>query len=195
MTQQVAALKQEANCVDHRTAHPEVHKTHGHIITDCGACAQGDTIAELRQKINRQKFMEIERLLFAGQKKVTIYDTGENWNQRFQKIIVLPEDTQLERSAKYIALDTLNKDCKCPVGMSTSHCVHFCRIHGLCSADTSLSHSHMCCYIHDVIGICYSRVYSHDICQNHYFGIFLACQRQRDRVQKYGRYCGRAGQI
>lgn len=108
----MGALKQEANCVEHRKAHPELHKTRGSVISECQQCAQGDTMAELRHKINRQKFMEIERLLFLGQKKVTIYDTGENWNQRFQKIIVLPEVTQLERSAKYIALDALNKDCK-----------------------------------------------------------------------------------
>lgn len=96
----------------HRHSHPELHPSQGTIISDCQQCSQGDSGAELRQKINRQKFMEIERLLFAGQKKVTIYDTGENWNQRFQKIVVLPENTQLERSSKYIALDALNKDCE-----------------------------------------------------------------------------------
>lgn len=109
---QVGALKQEANCVNHRSTHPELHPTRGTLVTDCQQCAQGDSTAELRQKINRQKFMEIERLLFAGQKKVTIYDTGENWNQRYQKIILLPESTQLERSSKYIALNALNKDCE-----------------------------------------------------------------------------------
>mmetsp|Transcript_9515 Transcript_9515/g.17842 ORF Transcript_9515/g.17842 Transcript_9515/m.17842 type:complete len:990 (+) Transcript_9515:148-3117(+) len=106
----VGALKQEANCVNHRKTHPELHATRGALVTDCQQCAQGDSMAELRQKLNRQKFIEIERLLFAGQKKVTIYDTGENWNQRFQKIILLPEDTQLERSSKFIALNALNKD-------------------------------------------------------------------------------------
>jgi hypothetical protein len=98
--------------VHHRRTHPELRDAMPSVVTECPQCAQGDSQAELRHKINRQKFMEIERLLFTGQKKVIIYDTGENWNQRFQKIIVLPEKTQLERSSKYIALDTLNKDCK-----------------------------------------------------------------------------------
>ena len=43
---------------------------------------------------------------------MVIHDTGENWNERYQKIISLPEGTELERSSKYIALDALNKDCE-----------------------------------------------------------------------------------
>ena len=103
---------QAKNCERYRHNHPELHEGGQTIITECSQCAQGDCTAEVKQKVNRRRFKEIERLLFTGQKKVTIHDTGENWNQRYQEIIALPQNTQLERSTKYIALVTLNKDCK-----------------------------------------------------------------------------------
>ena len=45
-------------------------------------------------------------------KKKTVYDTGENWNKRYQEIVQLPEGSRSERSAKLSALVTLNKDCE-----------------------------------------------------------------------------------
>jgi hypothetical protein len=36
--------------------------------------------------------------------------SGDNWNQRFQRIIALPESSTLERYLKYSELYALNKD-------------------------------------------------------------------------------------
>jgi hypothetical protein len=66
--------------------------------------------SELKQKIFRQKFKEIEKMLFYRQRKVTINDLGDNWNKRYQRIIGLSENTILERTTKYSELSILNHD-------------------------------------------------------------------------------------
>jgi hypothetical protein len=123
----VSALKQEKDCIRYRDNHPELipQTIHGSSslreeekepknstmrILSCNICKQGDSDSQLKQKISRIKFQEIERMLFSGQRKITINDSGDNWNKRYQRIIHLPENTILERTAKYSELSMLNHD-------------------------------------------------------------------------------------
>jgi len=106
----VSALKQEKDCYNHRMTHPTIEKDGTQCVATCDTCSQGDPAAELKQKIMRLKFREIEKLLFTGRRKITINDSGDNWNQRYQRIISMPENTPLERSAKYSLLSMLNHD-------------------------------------------------------------------------------------
>ena len=114
----VSALKQEKDCIRYRNNHPEIvpgsggdeTKTSSIQILSCNICKQGDMDSQLKQKISRIKFQEIERMLFSGQRKITINDSGDNWNKRYQRIIHLPENTLLERTAKYSELSMLNHD-------------------------------------------------------------------------------------
>lgn len=106
----VSALKQEKNCIDDRNSHPEVREDGTHIVPNCVTCRRGDRDAELKQKLDRMKFKEVEKLLFQGHQKVTISDSGDNWNQRYQRIMSLPENTAIDRAQKYSQLSMLNND-------------------------------------------------------------------------------------
>jgi hypothetical protein len=135
----VSALKQEKDCIIYRQNHPELHPIHHQPqIRSCAICRQdtpADTTgcletntgingssegggsssvllddSELKQKHFRQKFKEIEKMLFFQQRKVTINDLGDNWNKRYQRIINLSENTILERTTKYSELSILNHD-------------------------------------------------------------------------------------
>lgn len=97
----VRALKLEASCKQYRKSHPEIREDNSVVISSCETCKQGEVTAELNQKIFHQRYQEIEKLLFYGQNKITVDDTGENWNRQFQTILDMPEKTQLERSYKY----------------------------------------------------------------------------------------------
>mmetsp|Transcript_22531 Transcript_22531/g.32926 ORF Transcript_22531/g.32926 Transcript_22531/m.32926 type:complete len:1011 (+) Transcript_22531:60-3092(+) len=106
----VGALKQESNCKKHRSTHPVIQEDGTLLVMHCDTCTQGEAAAEVRQKVSHQRYCEIDRLLFSGQKKLTVNDAGDNWNQRFQRIMDMPENTDLERSIKYAELYTLNHD-------------------------------------------------------------------------------------
>lgn len=106
----VRALKLEASCKQYRKAHPEILSDNTVVIATCETCKQGEVSAEVKQKVFHQRYQEIDKLLFSGQSKLTVDDTGENWNRQFQIIMDMPENTKLERSHKYHLLATLNND-------------------------------------------------------------------------------------
>lgn len=80
----VSNLKQESNCKKYRIEHPILDINNNYIIQNCDTCLNGEINAEIRNKISLQKYTEIERLLFEGQKRLIVTDRGDNWNQRFQ---------------------------------------------------------------------------------------------------------------
>jgi hypothetical protein len=100
----VTDLKQETNCKKHRD------RVLGGYETACDTCTQGDKDAEIRQKFDRHGFQEIQGLLFKGQPRLGIHDTGDNWNQRFQLALEMPESTESERLYKYMYLNMVNQD-------------------------------------------------------------------------------------
>ena len=106
----VSALKQEKNCINHRNSHPEILQDGSHVVPSCVTCYRGDEDAELKQKLDRMKFKEVEKLLFQGITRVTINDSGDNWNQRYQRIMSFPEITASDRALKYSQLSMLNHD-------------------------------------------------------------------------------------
>jgi hypothetical protein len=73
----VSALKQEANCKKFRNTHPEV-VDNGTVlsVTKCDKCLQGDAQAEVDEKVCHQRYHEVDHLLFAGQKRMTVNDSG-----------------------------------------------------------------------------------------------------------------------
>lgn len=79
----VSNLKQESNCKKYRNEHP-IYSNGSYIIQNCDTCLNGEYEAEIKNKISTQKYTEIERLLFEGQKRLIVTDRGDNWNQRFQ---------------------------------------------------------------------------------------------------------------
>ena len=106
----VSALKQEANCKAHRNSHPQLLHNKTLMIHDCDTCAHGDAAAEIRQRICRQRYQEVEKLLFTGKSLITVNDLGDNWNQRFQRIREMPESNIEDKTRKYAALSALNRD-------------------------------------------------------------------------------------
>ena len=73
----VSALKQEANCKHHRNTHPELIDNGAVLsVTKCDKCLQGDTKAEIEEKVSHQRYHEVEHLLFEGQKRMTVNDCG-----------------------------------------------------------------------------------------------------------------------
>lgn len=80
------------------------------VTIECEACSRGEKAAELKHKVDKLAFKEIQHLLFSDQPRITINDTGENWNQRFQAALELSENTQEERLYKYRMLTSINRD-------------------------------------------------------------------------------------
>lgn len=73
----VSALKQEANCKKHRNAHPELIEGGTVLsVTKCHKCLQGDPQAEVDEKVCHQRYHEVDHLLFSGQKRMTVNDSG-----------------------------------------------------------------------------------------------------------------------
>lgn len=111
----VSALKQESMCKTHRQTHPTIKLGSGGTddeiqVIACAACGEGDMSAIIRQKVTRKQYQDVQKLLFWGQTRMTIDDTGDNWNQRFQRALDLPEDSMDEKILKYQALSAINKD-------------------------------------------------------------------------------------
>lgn len=82
----VSNLKQESNCKKYRANHPVGDENGQFMITNCDVCLNGQQDAERREKLAHQRYTEIDRLLFEGQKRLVVNDRGDNWNQRFQVI-------------------------------------------------------------------------------------------------------------
>lgn len=80
----VSNLKQESNCKKYRSLHPIGDEKGQFMITNCDACFNGQQDAERREKLAHQRYTEIDRLLFEGQRRLVVTDRGDNWNQRFQ---------------------------------------------------------------------------------------------------------------
>ena len=74
----VNALKQESNCRHYRNTHPELINGGETLnITQCEKCMQGHEEAEVEEKVCHRQYQEVERLLFNGQKRITVNDSGE----------------------------------------------------------------------------------------------------------------------
>jgi hypothetical protein len=80
----VSNLKQESNCKKFRSLHPVGDENGNFLMSNCDACLNGQSEAERSEKISHQRYTEIDRLLFEGQKRLVVTDRGDNWNQRFQ---------------------------------------------------------------------------------------------------------------
>jgi hypothetical protein len=80
----VSNLKQESNCKKYRSTHPVGDGNGNFLMSNCDACLNGQAEAERFEKLSHQRYTEIDRLLFEGQKRLVITDRGDNWNQRFQ---------------------------------------------------------------------------------------------------------------
>lgn len=111
----VSALKQESTCRAHRNDNPFIKRGVNGApdeiqIVGCVACGEGEVAATVQQKITRKQYQDVQKLLFWGQPKMTVDDTGDNWNQRFQRAIDLPEASIDEKIEKYQTLSAINKD-------------------------------------------------------------------------------------
>jgi hypothetical protein len=109
----VSALKQESNCKADRAAHPTVCRVGGVdqlTVPECAACGEGEKEASVKQKVARKQYQDVQKLLFWGQPAMTVEDTGDNWNQRFQRAMDMPEDSVDERILKFQTLSATNKD-------------------------------------------------------------------------------------
>jgi hypothetical protein len=80
----VSNLKQESNCKKYRSLHPIGDGNGQFLIPNCDTCLNGQQEAERREKLSHQRYTEIDRLLFEGQRRLFVTDRGDNWNQRFQ---------------------------------------------------------------------------------------------------------------
>lgn len=107
----VTALKNKSKCEINRRTHPEIKEDHSQVFLECEACEQlSNKGAELKQQLYYRRYQEVDRLLFFKQTKITINDSGDNWNRQFQRIMEMPEESKSDRVRKYAMLSTLNKD-------------------------------------------------------------------------------------
>lgn len=111
----VSALKQESTCKLHRHGNPTIKRGVNGAkddiqIISCVACGEGEIEAAVQQKISRKQYQDVQKLLFWGQQKMTVEDTGDNWNQRFQRALDMPESCMDEKITKYQTLSAINKD-------------------------------------------------------------------------------------
>lgn len=111
----VTALKQESTCKAHRQDNPTIKRGQNGEpdkiqVTACVACGEGEMEATVQQKIARKQYQDVQKLLFWGQQAMTVEDTGDNWNQRFQRAMDLPEGNMEECILKYQTLSAINKD-------------------------------------------------------------------------------------
>ena len=104
-----SALRQESACKQFRCSHPVIEGEE-RIVAECDICTAGETGASVSEKLSRRQYQDVQRLLFTGQKKMTVDDTGDNWNMRFQSAVDMPEKTRDEAIAKYQTLSAINQD-------------------------------------------------------------------------------------
>ena len=110
-----SALLQESKCKNFRNSHPT--GTHGvgmgennWQVDTCEVCDEGESGSSVSEKISRRQYQDVQRLLFSGLKKITVQDTGDNWNQRFQKALDMPEETIEDKMFKYKTLSAINNE-------------------------------------------------------------------------------------
>jgi len=74
---------------------------------ECEACQEGETD---KYRADRIAFCAMERMLFENDSQILVHDTGDNWNARFQQALQMPQNTPLQRRARWHALGSVSKD-------------------------------------------------------------------------------------
>jgi hypothetical protein len=110
-----SSLLQESKCKTFRNSHPTGtlgvgNEENNWIVDTCEVCEEGESGSSISEKISRRQYQDVQRLLFSGQKKITVQDTGDNWNQRFQRALDMPEGTAEDKIFKYKTLSAINND-------------------------------------------------------------------------------------
>jgi hypothetical protein len=87
-----------------------VHRLYCIFIIVPIACGRDNEAAVLREKLDRALYSEVYNTLFENHLRISVQDTGDNWNERFQLALAMPENTQADRILKYKCMSSLNSD-------------------------------------------------------------------------------------
>ncbi|CAM9443280.1 unnamed protein product, partial [Ectocarpus fasciculatus] len=101
----VKDLKQEKLCRDMR------EEMRAGLHVDCEACSSaGKKSADIRSRNQKKAWKDADELLFKGMARVQMSDRGDNWNERWQEALSLPNKTKMDITYKRRSLDAVYSD-------------------------------------------------------------------------------------
>ncbi|CAM9754308.1 unnamed protein product, partial [Scytosiphon promiscuus] len=101
----VKELKQEKLC---RLQREEMRAG---LQVDCEACASaGKKSADIKSRNLKKAWRDADDLLFKGMPSVQMTDRGDNWNERWQEALSLPNNTEMDKGYRRSSLDAVYSD-------------------------------------------------------------------------------------
>ncbi|CAM9742313.1 unnamed protein product, partial [Ectocarpus sp. 4 AP-2014] len=101
----VKDLKQEKLCRDMR------EEMRAGLHVDCEACSSaGKKSADIKSRNQKKAWKDTDELLFKGMARVQMSDRGDNWNDRWQRALSLPNKTKMDITYKRRSLDAVYSD-------------------------------------------------------------------------------------
>eukprot|EP00752_Nemacystus_decipiens_P004466 g4078.t1 len=101
----VKDLKQEKLCRQQR------EEMRAGLHVECEACASaGKKSADIKSRNLKKAWKDADELLFKGMARLQMSDRGDNWNERWQEALALPNKTAMEVQCKRSSLDAVYSD-------------------------------------------------------------------------------------
>eukprot|EP00904_Undaria_pinnatifida_P000353 jgi/Undpi1/10318/HiC_scaffold_28.g12769.m1 len=101
----VKELKQEKLCHDQR------EEMRAGLHVDCEACASaGKKSADVESRNRKKAWKDTDMLLFKDFPRVQMSDRGDNWNERWQEALNLPNITEMDKGYRKTSLDAVYSD-------------------------------------------------------------------------------------
>ncbi|CAM9490420.1 unnamed protein product [Pylaiella littoralis] len=95
----------------YKFCHQQREEMRAGLHVDCDACASaGKKSADMRARFLKKAYKDTDELLFKGMARVQMSDRGDNWNERWQEALSLPNGSNMERGYRRSSLDAVYSD-------------------------------------------------------------------------------------